>query len=677
MASTLETYLNKIKTERYAKDMRNDIIEAIRQASRMGQSSGGSGGSSGNINYDELGSEMGYIPYIYANMYDGVLYDIDDFKSGDLGSPAVYRKLGNLPLYIPDGTKFRVKVDITDGLQYGEDGQVKLNLSCFTKTNKSGYRYVFEINPKTTPNFISGWLTSFGDMESIFIKEVINSTQVSAEHHFGYKIKIELLSPSRTNSRLRYILGDKFLDQSIQTDHDVSPDDPSNKSFIFKPIYNLVSGYKYYFKVAVTPSSGYTVENTEIARLYLYKAGEDYTSGQYITIKDTASQTLDLTSSGEWSEVRLEYLTMPSGIYEYDPLIKIEGFPYSNGESPSPSDYDIGEHGEEIEAMDFIKFIQSDGSSYPNNNHLNLMVLPGSSSIYGEIYDTYDRGTHYGVYHRSIITGGNIEKIEFYEDLITGDKFVRTWKSGVQSDWTKLSIPYGAINWEQLHPDIDKTINEKIGPYGVIGAITDVDDLNVWYYSQPNQVYYLYLTAQASSYFGVPNGTLAEVKMDYAGSISEQGVDTRQRYMTFPEYSGVKWVQSVTEVGDQHSRIFSAGVWRKSENYTFGKKPMYSFSMDANGSITGYNNITSMGTGSLAGSHKVYVAEKVTTISSGFATTSPNLTDIYVDNYAENINIDSSITSSASITIHYRNDFNVLDLVIPNLIALNQNGSNS
>jgi len=679
MASTLETYLSKIKNERYAKDMRTDIIEAIRQASKMGPSSGGSGGSS-EINYDELGSEIGYVPYIYANTYDGVLYDIDDFKVGDLGINPVYRKIGNLPLYLPNDERFRVVVDVTDNPRPGPHGLIEFKLNCNTKGDD--YSYTISFDPENTSHYVYGPCTSFGEMESISIEETGNAINGSNDDYYGYEIKIELISPSKTNSKVRYLLGDKFLDASVQTNHDVAPDDPSNKSFIFKPFYNLVSGYKYYFNVSVTPSSGYTVENEEMAKLYLYKDGEDFTSGQYVVITDAAAQTIDFTSSGDWNKIRLEYLTAPSGIYNYDPLINIEGYPFAeDGESPSPSDYNISEHFNEIKNMGFITFFgRYSGSTYPTDSSFYNFVLYGQGSMYSEIYGTTDTDYHYGVFHRSTIGYGTISTIDYYKDWLTGETFVRyslTSSPGTFSSWTKIDVPSNSIDWDQLSLDVANTITKKIEPHPVNGSISSVDALNVWYYAQQNEVYYLCLVAQAASYFGVPNRTLAEVKLDFASSVEDEGIDIMRRYMTFPEYSGVKWVQSVTEVGDQHSRIFSAGDWEKADNYTFGKKSIYSFSIDAAGNMIKYLPVTTIGSSTFPDAYKLYVSEIVESITNGVIARSPNLTDIYVDNYAENIIIDPSIKSNPNITIHYRNEFNVQDFDTINIWRLQNEVKNS
>lgn len=101
-------------------------------------------------------------------------------------------------------------------------------------------------------------------------------------------------------------------------------------------------------------------------------------------------------------------------------------------------------------------------------------------------------------------------------------------------------------------------------------------------------------------------------------------------------------------------------------------KPSKAYGFDADGNITkaetGGSNYTA---GDLVGSIKVFIpyANSIN-INSGFKSTSPNLTDIYIEQTEDNVTIDQSILSDTNITIHYIGTFNTADLFIGAIKAL-------
>ena len=98
-------------------------------------------------------------------------------------------------------------------------------------------------------------------------------------------------------------------------------------------------------------------------------------------------------------------------------------------------------------------------------------------------------------------------------------------------------------------------------------------------------------------------------------------------------------------------------------------KPDYSLGFDTDGVIKSRANVTGLTT-LLSGCNIIYTAPKCTTLTSAFKSVNPDLTDIYVDNYSEDMTIDSSITSDSNITIHYSGTFKLIDLLTASQLAL-------
>lgn len=108
-----------------------------------------------------------------------------------------------------------------------------------------------------------------------------------------------------------------------------------------------------------------------------------------------------------------------------------------------------------------------------------------------------------------------------------------------------------------------------------------------------------------------------------------------------------------------------------------GLLPNYSIGFNSNGIVITRANVTDIGAGGIGNSNvrSIYVAPKVTSISSSIISATIGLTtdtlDLYVDNSQDNINIASAVLSDSRITIHYKGSFSVIDLLLNSQLQLN------
>ena len=126
--------------------------------------------------------------------------------------------------------------------------------------------------------------------------------------------------------------------------------------------------------------------------------------------------------------------------------------------------------------------------------------------------------------------------------------------------------------------------------------------------------------------------------------------------------------------GDIYYREYSNAQWSdfkiKAQDDYSNNVADYSLGFDSKGVVKASANVTGLTTG-ISGCKSVYTAPKCTTLTSAFKSVNPSLTDIYVDNYAENMTIDTSITNDSNITIHYRGEFKLVDLLSNSQFRLN------
>lgn len=115
--------------------------------------------------------------------------------------------------------------------------------------------------------------------------------------------------------------------------------------------------------------------------------------------------------------------------------------------------------------------------------------------------------------------------------------------------------------------------------------------------------------------------------------------------------------------------------YSKSETYTKAEvdsaianaTPSISFSVgfDENDIPISIVTSTALANGSFPSSVKyIYVANTVTAIASGFLTSCPNVTNIYIDNTSDNISVASDVSSSETVTIQYKGSFNATDVLM-------------
>lgn len=108
-----------------------------------------------------------------------------------------------------------------------------------------------------------------------------------------------------------------------------------------------------------------------------------------------------------------------------------------------------------------------------------------------------------------------------------------------------------------------------------------------------------------------------------------------------------------------------------------GLLPNYSIGFNSNGSVITRANVTDIGAGGIGNSNvrSIYVAPKVTSISSSIISATIGLTtdtlDLYIDNSQNDINIASEVLSDSRITIHYKGSFSVIDLLLNSQLQLN------
>lgn len=99
-------------------------------------------------------------------------------------------------------------------------------------------------------------------------------------------------------------------------------------------------------------------------------------------------------------------------------------------------------------------------------------------------------------------------------------------------------------------------------------------------------------------------------------------------------------------------------------------KGKYSIGFNSDGSIRATANVTGLNL-SLGGSTSVYVANQVSQITENFGRSgiNPDLTYLYVDNEQGIVDIDESILNDSNITIYYKGEFSIIDLIIDTLMA--------
>lgn len=686
----LNYYLNQIERARYAKDVRKAIVNAIRTA---GTGGGSGGGSSSTVNFVNLGSEAKYIPYIYANMYDGILYELDNFDSEEYDT---YRSTNELPCFIPKGSAFKLIVDInpnSSGLPYGT-GHLMVTMNTTNTATDVTRECKLECTPSRSNLHFESTFNALEDVDYFKVEEsdmVINAGPADAR--YAYLVRVELVDPDRLDSKVRYTLQEFIFNQSVTEPDDANPGRVDLTSY-FNPRYDFVNGYKFSYSITVTPTiSGYTPSNIEIATLYLYKEGTS--SYQTITITDSASeQTGDITVTADYNKIRLEYPTGLDGgaILPYAPTISMQIYPYNDGGAPLVQEYDITQHESELTGMGFRKVVSmttdsSLGSDFRDFDIENLYYCGFSADnqtvidIYGSaqtepisamIYETPGPSGYLGIRH--------------FINNKTNEHFIKVFSSAtVSASWVKVdpevdningkniqngTIPLEALNWDDSEFGFLDHVVERYA----INTIADLDDLDTGYYGNVNKKQNLILYSNAASELGVPNGTSAIMECfesNYTtGSPTPEII--RQRTLTFPAHKDLKFIQHVTSWGNPYGAPFVGDPWIRSRGTTIDI-PTKCIGFDLNGCVkeSANPNGTEVYVNFMSGLSAFFASNKITSISSDFINFNPYLTDIYVDRYYyDGINI--NLPEGSSIAVHYKDEFNLSDLLANSQAILNK-----
>lgn len=128
----------------------------------------------------------------------------------------------------------------------------------------------------------------------------------------------------------------------------------------------------------------------------------------------------------------------------------------------------------------------------------------------------------------------------------------------------------------------------------------------------------------------------------------------------------------ITKNGDIYSREKVSGVWSEFINPLANllKTTDYSIGFNSGGVMIKSSNLLTLGGGDFNPEcSSVYVSQKVTGINNMFFVTAPNVTDLYIDNVEGAVTLPSNIPEG--VTIHYKDEFKLSDLLVNSDIASN------
>lgn len=252
---------------------------------------------------------------------------------------------------------------------------------------------------------------------------------------------------------------------------------------------------------------------------------------------------------------------------------------------------------------------------------------------------------------------GQVKTANIDGGAVTGDKIdgrtITGGKLALESvDTTELANL--SVTYAKLAPDTTNYIDGHL-PYaqivqyvGGVAAPVNITYLNSLTFNRKT-FYYVWFAVDVL-FTGAPREWCAflELKSDYQIVLRPNGD------IYYRQYSNAQWSDFKNKALDNYSE--------NSADYSLG--------FDSKGVVKASANVTGLTTG-ISGCKSVYTAPKCTTLTSAFKSVNPSLTDIYVDNYAENMTIDTSITNDSNITIHYRGEFKLVDLLSNSQFRLN------
>lgn len=252
-------------------------------------------------------------------------------------------------------------------------------------------------------------------------------------------------------------------------------------------------------------------------------------------------------------------------------------------------------------------------------------------------------------YYLRYLSFPNIAGLKWYQKITNPG--IYGW---VADNWTKADLVNGSVTYNNLASALKNTIDGKL-PYEQIQKFVsgvpysvDIAYLNTLTFNS-RTIYYVRFAANAL-FTGSPSEwcIFFEIEAGCQIAIRPNGD------IYYREYSNSQWSDFKIKAQDDYSNNVAD----------------YSLGFDSNGVVKASANVTGLTTG-ISGCKSVYTAPKCTTLTSAFKSVNPDLEYIYVDNYAEAMTIESSILNDSNITIYYRGEFKLVDLLSNSQFRLN------
>lgn len=214
-----------------------------------------------------------------------------------------------------------------------------------------------------------------------------------------------------------------------------------------------------------------------------------------------------------------------------------------------------------------------------------------------------------------------------------------------------VKIQGGAVTFDKLGTDAQTEINNKL-PYqrlvkntGGVPTALQVEDLNSL--NLDHETFYYIWLAYGFLYPTQPREWAVILELE----------------------SNIQFI--ITKNGEIYFREKVSGVWSNFIN-TLGnllKTTDYSIGFNSDGMAVKKTINTSLNIGEFgAETLRVYVSRQVTSIGANFFTTATNVTDIYIDNTEGEVELP---TIPEGVTVHYKDEFKLSDLLVNSDIASN------
>ncbi len=287
--------------------------------------------------------------------------------------------------------------------------------------------------------------------------------------------------------------------------------------------------------------------------------------------------------------------------------------------------------------------------SYDNLTTQTASTVFDVKTELGKIYYMNLNGKEYFFFTCGNVSGQIYAQFRFSSDGIEK----RNYNNGSWGSWVS-TLEDGSVTYNNLANALKNTIDGKLPfeqiqkfisgvPYSV-----DIAYLNTLTFNS-RTMYYVRFAANAL-FTGSPREWcfFFEIESGCQIAIRPNGD------IYYREYSNAQWSDFKIKAQDDYSNNAAD----------------YSLGFDSNGVVKASANVTGLTTG-ISGCNIVYTAPKCTTLTSAFKSVNPDLAEIYVDNYAEAMTIDSSILNDSNITIYYRGEFKLVDFLSNSQFRLN------